>query len=300
MSRSRFSFPSSYSPYSSPTSSQAGGQYSSSSEDEDIPPIPPPIVDEDDRKTNSEDELRVRVWNSKLPACAWFVTANDIEGQEVMGEVPDGERRRIVDEIMARVKTCMPDFSFAIVALCFQRVFHYHAVVTTCNQYSRQAVEDRMARCFPAQSVCVTPLYDNVEYAVRYVIQEQSVVYRTRGFAADGVGLMGSYGNIWAREHTGDNTRGFSANDLENWCFCGFPLYAVDPSPGKAKRGMLGTRRLYRMLGSSPGLKRRYYNREVVVREVARGDGREPVPSAGRSLGTSSASAPLVFHSSTT
>lgn len=272
----------------------------------DPPPIPPKTVNEDGRTANDEDAQRARVWNSRLPSAAWFVSAYDIyDDFEAVGD--DEQRTHLarlrLKGILAGITQRMPDISFALVALCRQEVLHYHAVVATCNQYSRAVAEDVMQQSIRAGSVAVTPLYSSVEQAVRYIraqaVSESTVI--TAGFVPEAeIWRMGSYGNIWAREFTGDNTRGFDRLSLSDWCSCGYPQYAVDATPRQSSYATRAARDLNEAMQLGRVPQRGYHNAlHVVVRHEQAGRRREPVVECRRALeslfGKCAAARPFVY-----
>lgn len=238
------------------------------------PRVPNNVYDERGRHDNIRNPLIARVWRSSMPSCAWFTTIN-ISDTAIL--------QAVFDELLVY----FPDATYVLCAVCSQDIYHIHALIATCNEYSRTKADSNtrtaITRALTRHPGCraslanITAVYRGVTAATKY-IDSQRIDSRVLSYG-DPM-KMGRYGNVWDREYTGKRGSGVDYYEVRDWCMNGFPPYCVDVSTKFRGQAMQCFMRYNRAFSGRRG----HISRNVRFYEFAGGDAEEPFRACKQAL----------------
>lgn len=245
-----------------------------------VPPIPCNGYNANGRIDNSDNPLIVRMWNSSVPSCAWFITAHCEDDISL--------------DVYIRLQAMFPDCVYVYCAYCRQDVMHLHAVVATCNEYSRRAAGTRVMNVFrnvardvgtTIANVMLCPVYRGVDNCRDYIRNQRDDRASVHEHALGDPNVMHSYGNAWHREFSHRRYAGISRYDIIDWCSNGFPPYcAAHPDNTRFHHSAMAAMAQFvrNLRGGTRG--RGYFFASVRYIEHRNGDRREPIEVCERIL----------------
>lgn len=199
------------------------------------PRIPDNVYDARGRHDNARNPPIARVWRSSMPSCAWFITIRSSQSGDILQAVFD------------KLRAYFPDTTYILCASCYQDIWHIHAVIATCNEYSRAMAESRTRAALAealrahqgsgASLSSISAVYRGIQACASYILDQHND-YRILDYGDPK--YMGRYGNVWHREYTGRRSEGLCIYKIRDWCSNGFPPYCVDISPSFYKAAMQG------------------------------------------------------------